>query len=340
MTTSYVKTTPAAPAEQIPVIDLGGVIAGKPGAVARAADEVRTACEDAAFFFVRNHGVAQTLIDGILAESARFHALPLEEKLKVKVDSNMVGYLPAGGQTQRTSVYNKNTRRELSASYYIRREYPAGHADRLSGKPWVFDNRWPDGLPGFQETLLAYFEALDGLTGHLLQLFSTALGMGPQYMQEHPGFSPPNPTLRLLEYQPQDPDEANLFGIGPHSDYGCITILNQGTSPGLEVLLPTGEWVTAPMLPGHFLINTGELLTRWCNDRVPATPHRVINATGNLRHSVAFLIGSRPDVKLECLPSCQGPDNPPRYAPISYGDHIAEIRRRNYDIAGDGEKEE
>ncbi|MDA0991992.1 MAG: hypothetical protein O3A51_14735 [Verrucomicrobia bacterium] len=328
-------------AGNFPIVDLSGIIAGEAGAVERAAEELRANCENAAFFFVRNHGVPQTLIDGILSECARFHAQPLDDKLKVKMSGDIIGYLPPGSQTQRTSIYNKNTKRELSASYYLRRDYPADHPDRVAGAPWVFDNRWPDtkALPGFREEVLAYFAALDGLTGILLQLFSAMLGMGPRYMVEHQAFSPPSPTLRLLEYQPQDPDEENLFGIGPHSDYGCITILNQGTSPGLEVLLPSGEWARPPLLPGHFLINTGQLLSRWCNDRIPATPHRVINSTGGVRHSVAFLIGTSPDVILDCLPSCQGPNNPAKYPPISYGDHIAAIRRQNYDVAQDGTPE-
>jgi len=317
-----------------PVVDLGDIIAGKPGAAQQAADSVRAACETAAFFFVCNHGVPPALFDGILRECAQFHALPMEEKLKVRAGENIIGYLPPGSQTQRTSIYNRNTRRELSASYYIRREYGADHPDRRAERPRVFDNKWPadDALPGFRQPVLDYFAALDGLTPALLRLFSAMLGMEPGYLPAHRGFSPPNPTLRLLENQPQDPGEENLFGIGPHSDYGCITILNQGTSPGLEVLLPDGAWVRPPLLPGHFLINTGQLLTRWSNDRLPATPHRVINATGGLRHSAAFLIGTSPDVRLDCLPGCRGPDDPPRYPPITYAEHMAAIRRRNYDL--------
>ena len=324
-----------------PIVDLGDIIAGKAGSVERAADEVRGACEKAAFFFVRNHGVAQSLIDGSLDDCARFHAQPLDDKLKVKMGGDIIGYLPPGSQTQRSSIYNKNTRRELSASFYCRRDYPADHPDRLADEPWVFDNKWPDEntLPGFRDSVRAYFGALDALTGTVLELFAAMLGLGPDYLVAHPAFTPPNPTLRLLEYQPQDPDEENLFGIGPHSDYGCITILNQGTSPGLEVLLPSGAWARPPILPGHFLINTGQLLSRWCNDRIPATPHRVINSTGGLRHSVAFLIGTSPNVTLDCLPSCHGPDNPAKYPPITYGEHMAAMRRQNYDVPQDGAPE-
>jgi len=272
------------------------------------------------------------MMDGIIAESARFHALPMDDKLEVRAGADLLGYLPPGGQIQRTSIYNENTRRELSASFYIRREAPPGVVAGSDGALWCYPNRWPANLPEFKEALLAYFDALDGVARHLLPVFSAALGMDPRYFSEHPAFDPPNPNLRLLEYPSQDPKEENLFGIGPHSDYGCITILNPGVTPGLQILMPSGEWIAAPIEPGCFLINTGQLLTRWCNDRIPATPHRVINASGELRHSVAFLIATRADVELECVPSCQGPGNPAKYPPISYGAHIAEIKKQNYDI--------
>jgi isopenicillin N synthase-like dioxygenase len=316
--------------KDIPVIDLAPVIAGQPGAQERAGEQLADASRRLAFFFVANHGVPRAMMDGMIAEAARFHGLPMEEKLKVKVGADILGYLPPGGQTQRTSIYNKNTRRELSASFYMRREAPEGDPDSV--KPWFHKNRWPENLPGYRQALLAYFEALDGLTQHLLPLFSIALGMGPRYLTDHPAFNPPNPTLRLLEYPSQDPNEDNLFGIGPHSDYGTITILNQGPTAGLDLMLPWGEWIPAPSLPGHFLINTGQTLTKWSNDRVPATPHRVINSSGHLRHSVAFLIGTRNDAVLECIPSCQGPGNPAKYAPFTYGEHMAALRKQNYHL--------
>lgn len=316
--------------KDIPVIDLAPVIAGVPGAQERAAEQLLDACQRLAFFFVANHGVPVPMMDGLIAEAARFHGQSMNEKLKVKVGPDILGYLPPGGQTQRTSIYNKNTRRELSASFYLRREAPPGHPD--ADKPWFHKNRWPENLPGFRDTVLKYYDALDGLTNHLLPLFSIALGMGPRFLSDHPAFNPANPTLRLLQYPSQDPNEENLFGIGPHSDYGAITILNQGPTAGLELLLPSGEWIPAPSLPGHFLINTGQTLTKWSNDRVPATPHRVINSSGHLRHSVAFLIGTRSDAVLECLPSCQGPGNPPNYAPFTYGEHMAALRKQNYHL--------
>jgi isopenicillin N synthase-like dioxygenase len=79
-------------------------------------------------------------------------------------------------------------------------------------------------------------------------------------------------------------------------------------------------------------VNNADLCRRWTNDRFRSAPHRVINKTGQQRHSIPFFTAPRGDVVLECLPTCRGPDNPPRYAPISYGEWIAEINRTNYDF--------
>ncbi|NQV56320.1 MAG: isopenicillin N synthase family oxygenase, partial [Rhodospirillales bacterium] len=198
----------------IPVIDLGGVIDGVPGAAEAAATELLAASKNAVFFYVENHGISVELMDAIIAEAARFHGLPMDEKMKVKVGKDLLGYLPPGGQQQRTSIYNDNTRAELSASFYMRREAPVGDPDGLAGTLGYFNNRWPDDLPGFRDTVLSYFDALDGLVQHLLPLFSIALGMGPRFFNDHEAFQPPNPNLRLLEYPDQDPAEENQFGIG------------------------------------------------------------------------------------------------------------------------------
>ena len=132
---------------QIPIIDLGPFLGGAPGAEAATAGALREACEGLGFFFVRNHGVDQALIDMAFAACQRFHSLPLEHKMASRAAGKVVGYLPLGGQTQRTSVHGKSVAPDLSASFYVRQEFAADHPDRLAGQPWVFDNRWPADLP-------------------------------------------------------------------------------------------------------------------------------------------------------------------------------------------------
>ena len=317
---------------QVPVIDLGPFLAGAPGALERTALLLREASESLGFYFIGNHGIAQSLIDRVFGEAERFHSLPLEKKLAVRAGKTTIGYLPLGGQTQNTSVYAKSTHADRSASFYIRADYPPDHPDRLAGRPWVQDNRWPADLPGFRETTLEYYAAVSALGYKLLRLQAVALDLPEDYFANHDAFRPSNGTLRLLHYPPRDPANEGQFGIGPHTDYGYCTLLAQAKVAGLEILTREGEWIQAPALEGHILVNNSDMCRRWTNDRFRSAPHRVINSSGKERYSIPFFFGVRTDVKLECLPTCQGPGNPPRYPPLSYAEYFAEIRKKNYDL--------
>jgi isopenicillin N synthase-like dioxygenase len=329
---SAIPAVNASPGMQVPVIDLGPFLAGEPGAIERTAMLLREASESLGFYFIGNHGIAQSLIDRVFVEAERFHSLPLERKLAVRAGKTTIGYLPLGGQTQNTSVYARSTYPDRSASFYIRAEYPADHPDRLAGRPWVHDNRWPADLPGFRETTLEYYRAVSSLGYRLLELQACALELPADYLVNHDAFKPSNGTLRLLHYPPRDPANEGQFGIGPHTDYGYCTLLAQAKVAGLEILNRSGVWIQAPALEGHILVNNSDMFRRWTNDRFRSAPHRVINSSGKERYSIPFFFGVRNDVKLECLPTCMGPGNPSKYPPLSYGEYFADIRRKNYDL--------
>ena len=320
----------AAAAQRIAIIDLGPYLAGEPGARERAAAELGAASERLGFYFIRNHGVPQALIDRVFAAAERFHALPLERKMAVKCLDKVVGYLPLGGQTQRL-IYKGGTHPDRSASFYIKAEYPPDHPYRRAGHEWVFDNRWPDDLPGFRETCLAYYDAMTTLARELLPLQAMALGLDAGYFVAHDAFSPGVNTLRLLCYPPRDEARAGQFGISPHTDYGFMTLLAQAKKPGLEIETADGDWIEAPALDGCFLVNNADMFRRWTNDRFRSAPHRVINLRGETRYSIPFFVGTRWDVKLACLPTCQGPGNPPRYPAQSFGEYMAELTPKIYD---------
>ena len=315
---------------KIPVIDVGPYLAGRPGALEATAKALGDAAETLGFYFIGNHGIPQSLIDRVFAETQRFHEQPLEKKLDVQAIGKVIGYLPLGGQTQNTSVYAKSIYPDASASFYIKREFGLDHPDRLARKPWVLDNRWPKDLPGFRETCLEYYDAMSALGMKMLVLHAVALGLPPNTLVDHEAFKPSGETLRLLYYPPRDPAKDGQYGIGPHTDYGYCTYLAQAKKPGLEILTRAGDWIEAPALDGHFLVNNADMCRRWTNDRWRSAPHRVINKTGEVRYSIPFFFGPRADVKLACLPTCQSADDPPKYPPMSFGDYLAELEPKNY----------
>src|SRR5262249_47059725 len=137
-------------ANAIPVIDLGPYLAGEPGALDRSAAELHLALTEIGFYSIINHGVPSALVYEVNRQVARFHAWPLDEKLKIKLDQHNVGYLPMMGDTLRTSVVAQVTKPNMSEAFFMARDLAADHPDVVSGRRFRSANQWPEGLPGFR----------------------------------------------------------------------------------------------------------------------------------------------------------------------------------------------
>lgn len=328
---SLAEIRPDAP-EEIPVLDIGGYLAGKPGALERLGAELRRAFEEIGFYFIVGHGVPQRLVDAVFAEAERFHAQPLEAKMAIKVDENLVGYLPLRGGTTRHSPINANNKPNVNEAFFARRDVGPDHPDIVAGKSFRASNKWPADLPGFRETVVAYQQAMESLAKSLLPIYAVALDLPPDYFDAP--FRDAMYTLRVSHYPPHEPDE-NEFGLAPHTDTSFMTMLAQNKVPGLSIRLPNGKWIDAPAIEGAFLVNGGDLLRRWTNDRFLATPHRVVNRSGGERYAIPFFFDCGAEVVMECLPTCREPGKPPRYEPITYAAYMAWYRQMNYGSAKD-----
>ena len=314
---------------KIPVIDYGRYFAGDPDALLPLAAEVRHACEEVGFFYAANHGVDQLLIDRAFAASRRFHALPLEQKLALRLNENNIGYLPMNASVQGASTVHKATRPNQNESFFVSHDRGSEHPDVRAGKTLRGRNQWPGGVPGLREDMMAYFRAMYEMCQRMLPPFAVALGMPADFFA--PFFAnEAHANLRFLHYPPQDGDEENLFGQAPHTDNSFMTALARTDVPGLAVRLPSGEWFPPPVIPGTFLINLGNIMRRWSNDRFLSTPHGVLNDSGTDRYSLAYFHSPNPDVTISCLPSCTDAENPPRYPDAVYRELILAFYRANY----------
>ena len=319
----------AAAAAQIPVIDFGPAFAGEPGALQCAATAARHACENVGFFYALNHGVPEGLIDRAFAASRQFHALPLADKLRLRLNENNIGYLPINASVQGASTVHKATRPNHNESFFVSHDRGPEHRDVLGGTPLRGRNQWPQGMPEMRRDMMAYFEALGAMCDRMLPVFAVALDMPADFFGRFFA-NEAHANLRFLHYPPQDGDEDNLFGQAPHTDNSFMTALARTDVPGLAVRLPQGEWFAPPVIPGTFLINLGNMMRRWSNDRFLSTPHGVLNDSGTDRYSIAYFHSPNPDSIIECLPSCVGADNPARYPPAVYRDLVLEFYRANY----------
>jgi len=313
----------------IPVIDAGPAFRGEPGGLDAAARQMRRACESVGFFYLAGHGVPQAVIDAAFRASREFHALPLEEKLRLKLNENNIGYLPVNESMQRASTVHKATRPNFNESFFISHDRGAEHPDVLAGKPLRGRNQWPEGHDGMRTAMVRYFKTMEGIGEGLLPVLAQSLDMPDGFFA--PFFAnEAQINLRFLHYPPQDTDDDEQFGQGPHTDNSFITFLAREEVPGLAVRLPSGEWLAPPVIPGTFLVNLGNMMKRWSNDRFLSTPHGVLNDSGTDRYSIAFFYSPNPDSVIECLPSCAGPGNPPRYPPAVYRDLVLEFYSANY----------
>jgi isopenicillin N synthase-like dioxygenase len=160
-----------------------------------------------------------------------------------------------------------------------------------------------------------------------MRISALALGLDEDFFGPYYGRMMHN--LRLARYPDQtEPPLPGQFRNGQHTDFTGFTILRPDLAPGgLQVLSPGNAWIDVPAAPGTLVINSGDLLQRWTNDRWRSNLHRVSNPdrtmTGSAeRLSIVMFTGPDPEAVVECLPTCAGPLNPPRYRPVTARDYL------------------
>lgn len=314
----------------VPIIDIGPFLAGEPGALDRTAGELRRALTDIGFYSIVNHGVPAALVREVYRQVARFHALPLDVKLKIKLDRHNVGYLPMMGDTLRTSVVANVTKPNINEAFFMARDLPADHPEVRAGRRFRSANQWPPDLPGFRQPLVAYCDALERLVQRLVRLYARALDLPASYFDAP--FSEFQYKLRATHYPSQPAAPNDEFGIAPHTDTSFLTLLAPNDVAGLAFRTPAGNWIDVPTHPDAFIVNGGQLLLRWTNDRFLATPHRAVNRTGGERYALAFFCDANIDWPVAAVPSCVGPDNPPKYATTYYTDYMIAYQAQTYNV--------
>ena len=316
--------------EIIPVVDLGPYLGGEPGAMERTAAELRFALTSIGFYFIINHGIPAAQSRGVFEQAARFHDLPLERKMEIRIDKHNVGYLPMRGDTLRTSTVQTVTRPNLNEALFVARDLPDDHPDVLADRRFRSANRWPAGLPGFRDTVVAYCESMERLVQRLVPLYALALGLPAAYFDGP--FHEAQYKLRMTHYPHQDSGLDDEFGIAPHTDTSFLTLLAPNDVPGLSIRTQSGQWIDAPAIPGAYVVNGGQLLERWTNDFFLATPHRAVNRSGGERYALAFFCDSNIDWPIAAVPTTVGPDRPPKYPTTWYTDYMTMYQKRTYDL--------
>jgi isopenicillin N synthase-like dioxygenase len=292
-----------------------------------AAAELCYAFEKVGFYYLAGHGVPQALIDAQYEAAARFHAQPMEAKLAIKVDEHNTGYMPIP-DTAPKNAQAQNKKPSQNEAYFLRRERDADDPDALSGRRFHAPNKWPADLPGFREQTLRYMTTLETLCRKLVKLYALALDLPEDHFDA--SFAKPHMILRQSRYPQIDGSDETVASLVPHTDSGFMTLLPPNKVQGLSILLPGGQWMDAPNVEGAFVVNGGDILHRWTNERFLSTPHRVRNVSGVLRYAIPFFCDPDHDTMIECLPTCQSADRPAKYPPIKFGDYALWFAAQRY----------
>jgi isopenicillin N synthase-like dioxygenase len=304
--------------DSIPIIDIADLDHTDLDKRVAVAAQIKDACERVGFFYVRNHGIGEKLLNEVYSAAREFFALPAEEKLIVDItkSNRHRGYCAMG--VLQADVNNPDAF-DRQEAYEVSVELPENDQDYIAGNPMYGPNLWPDHPPAFRTQTSAYVNEMIRLGNHLFRGFALALGLDEHWFDDK--VTKPMAQLRVIRYPPQEPGpiDPKTIGIGAHTDYECFTILSQ-SAPGLQVQNASGQWVEAPPIEGALLINIGDCMERWTNDQFRSTLHRVINRSGRERYSLAFFYGANYHAVVECLPVCLNDDRPAKYPPVRAGE--------------------
>jgi isopenicillin N synthase-like dioxygenase len=292
----------------IPVLD-GARMAADP---ARFAAEAGAACRGPGFFLLAGHGADPALAARVFAMADAFFALPEADKaaLSIRANPHNRGWGAEGDE----ALDPASGRRDRKETFNIGLDLAPDDPRVTAGEPFRGVNPWPD-LPGFRDTMLAWFDAMRDLGERLHRAFARDLGLPAG--QFDGVFDESMSVLRLLRYPPAT-GAAGEVAAGAHTDYGAITLLLTDGEPGLQVRPRGGAaWVDVPHLPGALVVNIGDCLMRWTNDIYASTPHRV-RPPARTRRSVAFFLEAHPDTAIAALPGTGAP----KYPPIRAADHL------------------
>ena len=273
------------------------------------------------FGYIINHGIEKALIEQLFQVSKQFHSQPLSEKMRVALDHNHRGYIAINTSTDVNSKLADVKKPNQSESFMMMREDKSELPDVYLSGP----NQWPK-LENFKEVLEKYTCNMTKLGRNLMRL--ALLSSGVKDLSVMQSLDTPTIWLRLLHYPPISKNSpSDLYGSAPHTDFGCLTILAQDEIGGLQVQTREGEWIDVPKLEGSFVVNVGDMLSRYTNGLLRSTPHRVINKSGKERFSCPFFFDPHTNAVVQPLKGT----GKPKFSPINFGEFLREELEASYE---------
>ncbi|MFE5106741.1 isopenicillin N synthase family dioxygenase [Streptomyces sp. NPDC056663] len=293
----------------IPTIDLRPWLSGDAGARRETAATVDAALRAAGFLLVTGHGVDPALRTAIRDVARGFFRLPAAAKKPYAVEVGGRGWLGPRAEAN-GGAEGTRTPPDLKESLSFAAEDPTG--DPEIDAEWFLPNTWPREAPGLRALVTEYLAQMRTLSDRLLELLGAALGEPEDFFTRHTT----HPTWGFnINWYPGTEvvgePEPGQFRIGPHTDFGTVTVLDRQTGKGgLQVFTDDNGWEDAPFDPEAFTINIGDLMARWTGDRWRSGRHRVLpppsDAPAEELMSLVYFYECDPRTTVESVPAPTG----------------------------------
>lgn len=327
-------------ASAIPTIDIGPFLDGDARARRATARRVAETCRQIGFLKISGHCFPADLLERATHELFAFFDLPIDTKSR---------WHPTGPSKQRG--YHGFATRGLAATLGqtappdLRETVFLGpvddHRGYFAGMPEAATSYAPNLIPnepaGLDLTLVAIYREFERLAADMLRVFAAALRLPEEFFA---GTLARHFSILSCHHYPAltEPPLPGQLRTGAHTDYGAMTILAATDAEGgLEVRMSDGAWVGIRPQPGEFVVNLGDMMARWTNDRWASTLHRVVNPPLGMaqsrRLSIGMFVHPNYDQRIECVPTCLARGETPRYPVISAGEHIKRKIERSHEAA-------
>jgi isopenicillin N synthase-like dioxygenase len=295
----------------IPVIDITPLRDGsEPERIGAA---LHAASQNTGFIYVKGHGIPEKCINAARDSAFQFFLSSVDKKSGVAVSSRHRGWLSTGG-----AKMQDDAKPDLKESFIWGDQDAIGNT--LEDHPMRGQNQWPAFVPDLQNHSMIYFRHVQEVAHTLMRGFALGLGLDQEFFLKSCSRPLNRASYVFYPVQPEDQGE-DVFGVGPHTDFGLLTVLCQDSVGGLQVQDVNGEWINATPIRETLVVNVADLLSRWTDGAYKSTPHRVVNQSGRNRLSLVFAFDPNPETVIDPR-QIFGNNYPTKHKPITCGDYL------------------